>query len=97
MAKNEDSKLIRDLRKQIIKLRRENAQLKKRNSRIENDFLEIQSAVVDDEPQEEVPVKTKKIRNTCPECGSFGIMEFQIRDTPYYRCLDCKCKGKFPK
>lgn len=92
MASEEsESKLIRNLRKEIIKLKRENAQLKKRNSRIENDWVEY--LATKDEEVETAEEPKKKKRQTCGKCGSYSIETFSVGDKEFYRC-SCGSKGR---
>lgn len=92
-SEQSESKLIRNLRKEIIKLKRENAQLKKRNSRIENDWAEF--VANQDEEENYVPADPKrKKRITCAKCGSYSITEFILAEKEYYKCEDCNAKGR---
>jgi len=93
-----ESRELRELRKQVIRLKRENAQLRKRNSRIENDFAEFRDEVVYESLQEETP-EVHRDATPCPQCGSKDINILELRGLPYYKCLNlgCESKGKLPK
>lgn len=86
-----ESKQLRELRKQVIRLKRENAQLRKRNSRIENDFADLHA---ESEEYFEEEVTVREIEYKCPKCFR-KINPFILRQTLYYKCHspDCGSKG----
>ena len=104
MAKSEEqreeTRRIRELRKQIIKLKRENSQLRKRNTRFENDW-----AISAAEQEEDFESATKVVKNNpkdadrieCPKCKSFEVFEFTLRENLYYKCQECGSKGRSNK
>lgn len=94
-----ESKLIQDLRKQVIKLRREVAQLKKKNSRIENDYADYLAEVESDEAESvtdfQALVNTKKAdKEECPKCGAYEIINFIAGPHKFYKCSSCGTKGR---
>jgi hypothetical protein len=93
-----ESRAMRELRKQIIRLKRENAQLRKRNSRIENDFADFGEEIAYESLEENVP-ELHRPEQPCPKCGSNDIVVIQLRGLPYYRCqvMTCNAKGKLPQ
>ena len=93
-----ESRVMRDLRKQIIRLRRENAQLRKRNSRIENDFVDFREEIAYEALEENIP-ELHRPEQPCPKCGSSDIVVIQLRGLPYFRCQveACSAKGKLPQ
>jgi len=96
MTDKEESRYIRELKKQIIKLKRENQQLKKSKRRMEHLIDEAE----DDEPVEPPkPFKTSsdKDSETCPKCESEDIITFELRKIQYYKCGACESKGRLVK
>jgi predicted RNA-binding Zn-ribbon protein involved in translation (DUF1610 family) len=93
----EETRYIRELRKENIKLKRENAQLRKRATRLEMDWLEMDSQV-DEELEKNIEKLKKKDKKAdkiqCPKCGSYDIIELELRDMPYYKCHSCGSKGR---
>jgi hypothetical protein len=93
-----ESRELRELRKQVIRLKRENAQLRKRNSRIENDFADFRDDLMYESLQDEGP-EVRKEQTPCPKCGSKDIHILELRGLPYYKCANAECesKGKLPQ
>jgi len=93
VSERQETKYIRNLRKQIIKLKRENAYLKKRNTRIENDFAEFHA---ESENETEEPIEEKKATEkpvTCPKCHQ-EVVVFELREVKYFKCHGCGKKGR---
>jgi len=91
--KNE-TKLIRELKKQIQMLKRENGQLKKKNARIETEYALAQSEQEFNEVYEPIVEKKDQPKLRCPKCGAYETMRFMLKEVPYYKCLSCEAKGK---
>lgn len=94
-----ESKLIQELRKQIIKLKRENSQLKKKNARIENDYAEYIAEVELEESTVVYDIESfanakKSEKDECPKCGAYEIVNFNVGNNKFYRCECCGSKGK---
>ena len=98
MAKNQEqrqeSKSLRELRKQLIKSRRENSQLRKRIHHLEGILIEIE----DEALEEELAPPPKQEKNTpvltCPSCGGTMVESFELRGSSYYKCGGCGSRGK---
>lgn len=100
----EETRHVRELRKQIIKLKRENAQLRKRATRLENDWIDYEVELEEDLEKEfeKVAEKLKKPADNadklqCPKCQSHDVVELTLRDLPYYKCHGCGSKGRLIK
>jgi transposase-like protein len=96
MADKEDSKYIRDLKKQILKLRRENQQLRK-SKRLAEQLADIKEEVYDEEMEAKfLPLQTDKVNaaDLCPKCHSSEMVKMTLRGLPYYRCPDCGSRGQ---
>ena len=97
----EDTRFVRDLRKQLIKLKREVAHLRKRNHYLEG--LQLESIEEDLEQEEEKFKKFSKVVQiappelTCPACRSTNVSELALRGISYYNCGECNSKGKLAK
>ena len=93
-AEREETKLIMDLRKQVVKLKRENSQLKKRNTRIENDYAELS----EDEVEEVAPpVLNPYPKARCAKCNSKHVNIIELVGKNYYKCQDCEAQGLYKK
>lgn len=86
-----ESKLIRELRKENIKLKRELKQLRKINNRTEVEMEEFRSVI---EIEVAEPPKKKK-KDECPKCKSFDLHIFKLRGKDYYHCSECGSKGRY--
>jgi ssDNA-binding Zn-finger/Zn-ribbon topoisomerase 1 len=96
MADKEESKYIRDLKKQILKLRRENQQLRK-SKRLAEQLAEIKEEVYDEEMEAKfLPLQADKVdvADLCPKCHSSEMVKMILRDLPYYHCPDCGSRGR---
>jgi hypothetical protein len=86
-----ESRFIRELRKQIIKLKRENSQLRKRNTRIENDYAEHQATV---DAELDFVEAVEEVRE-CPHCkSSEDVAVFKLKEVEYFKCHVCGKKGR---
>ena len=83
-----ESKVIRELRKENAKLRREIQQLRKKNFQIEN------MARLEDEDEIEV-VETYKHVDKCPKCDSEKVYILTLRGLLYFKCHDCERQGRY--
>lgn len=93
----EETRQFRELRKEIIKLRHENAQLKKRNRQLEQQLYYNSSEDEDDLEMIKESLSnnhSKAEKDSCPACGAYEILYFQLMDRTYYRCNSCNSKGK---
>lgn len=91
LDEREETKYIRDLRKENSKLRKEISAMKKKNNRLENLVPD------DDELPPPIAKEIKDILNPCPKCDSkkvelviAGIFEILI-------CSNCGAKSKTMK
>lgn len=90
-AEREESKYIRELKKRIVRLERENAQLRKSKNRLEHTISEMEEEE-DENPVVDCKPAKNTSRNSCPKCGSYDIIEFPLNSGTYYKC-HCS-KGK---
>lgn len=89
-----ESKYIRHLRKEIIKLKRENRQLRKKVRQQEYEAIPI-----DPEPEPaliELQIMNNKEKVECPKCGSYDVDKFRSGVFDFYRC-SCGSKGRLEK
>lgn len=90
-----DNKRMREIRKEVLRLRTENKRLRKRLR-----FLEHQSSEdyqEDDEPADVEIVAAPKPTFSCPRCHSTNTNLFQLMERPYFRCNECGHKGRVLK
>lgn len=88
-----ETKYIRDLKKEISKLKRENQTLRKKANRNYYDFFppeQIEEPVVVCEIEVE---KEKEVRR-CPECDSKKADFFEVGLFEFYKCENCDTKGR---
>ena len=95
-----ETKFIRELRKEISKLKSEVRQLRKRLKQYEEikdekayrDDLDAEVSylekVVDDHKKTEEPMKA------CPHCGGKDVVFFEILGRPYFKCQYEPCGKK---
>jgi regulator of replication initiation timing len=89
-----DSKYYRELRKQIVKLKRENAALRKKNKELENSHA-FDPILEEIEQQYQADKEKKKNAGSkCPKCDNV-IEVFELVHGMYYKCADCGSKGKY--
>lgn len=91
---DKDSKYFRELRKQIMRLKKENAALRKKiNS--ESDLESESEAMLEiiDMYERERAEKIQKSETRCPQCDSV-VSKFELRGGEYYKCHNCGSKGK---
>ena len=87
-----ESKYIRHLRKEIIKLKRENQQLRKKARR--QDHAMTEDSEEDNTPTEVIIPRENKTE--CPKCGAYGIEKFSSGVFDFYKC-DCGATGRLNK
>lgn len=89
-AERDETKYIRELKKQIERLNRENAQLRKTKNQLEHHISDL-----DEESSEKPSNNTRKTsKKPCPSCGNYEIIELHLRGLQYYKCNSCLSKGK---
>lgn len=84
----QESKLVRELRKEVIRLRRQVKEMKRDMRYAEEDQDEENDSLIVQ------PVVNNKERCPCPSCGSYSVISFELIGKEYYRCLDCDAKGR---
>jgi late competence protein required for DNA uptake (superfamily II DNA/RNA helicase) len=83
-----ESKALKELRKENIRLKRQIKEMRKEIRQEENDDS--------DEPQPEILTKAKEPRNkfSCRKCGSYSVEIFEVVNRDYFKCQDCGSKGR---
>ena len=89
-----ESRTIRDLRKEVVKLRRQVAEMRKRNSRIENDFASFRDEIAFESLEDEQAPEIERKKLPCPKCSSDETSTFLLCKNEYYKCLSCGSKGR---
>lgn len=90
----EETRYIRSLRKEIVRLKSKVSQLRKKNKRLEHEIYNCEEGEEPEvEPHEEV-IQDKKYRFTCPSCGSYHVQEFTAGNHEFYSCSVCSSKGR---
>jgi len=92
----EESKYVRELRKQLIKVKKENANIRKRNHYLEGLMIDVEDAALQEEEKKFIKLKQSDRENSliCPQCSSNNVVGFELRSQQYYNCSDCGSKGK---
>ena len=86
----EDTRRSKNQRREIIKLRRQVKQLRKKVRFSDNDIAdEFEDEI---EPVEEP--KKEKLKFACPKCGKRNTEVFMLGYREYYRCPDCESRGR---
>ena len=86
-----ESKYIKELRKEIAKLKRENSQLRKHTHRLEYECIELR-VDTDDEDEEVVVEKDEAATYKCPKCKEEASV-FILNKKEYFKCPGCGKKG----
>lgn len=91
-----ETRYIRELRNQNIRLKRENKRLRKVNQQLEDQILMItgydeEKAVVEPVAHSSKPSKEDK---SCHACGSYDTEKFQAGIYYFIRCHSCLSKKK---
>lgn len=90
-----ETRYIRELRKENIKLKRENKRLRKINQQLEDEILMMSGYHIEEEDLE-MPVKPdlKKEEKSCYACGSYDTEIFQAGQFYFLKCHSCLAKKK---
>lgn len=89
-----ETRRVRNLRKEVIRLRREVAQLRKKNMRLENEIIYNSEDDTDENIQESQKyTEPSKERFECPSCGSYDVSEFEAGAYTFYNC-SCGSRGR---
>lgn len=98
-CERENTRRFREMRREIIGLRKENAALRKALHKLEQQMYnssaedEDELRVIQESVQPQTISKTEE--NGCPSCGAYGIVVFDLIGKTYFRCDSCSSKGLF--
>ena len=91
-----ESKYIRDLKKQIVKLKQENSALKKKNRVMAvtyDEYIEALRELEDNDAKNWIVVDEDDNTEPCPKCKE-STQPFLINDAKFYKCNSCGSKGR---
>jgi len=88
-----DESTVSGLKRQIAKLRKENAKLKKQKNRIDMELVEMRDTM-SDIPPEIKPVSYEPAFHACPHCKNV-VKLIELAGAPYFNCTLCGKKGKY--
>lgn len=83
-----ESKALRELRKENIRLKRQIKEMRKEVRQIEDEDTD------DSQPLVQSQLKSSKHKFTCPSCGSYSAETFEVIGRHFFRCEDCGSKGR---
>jgi len=98
-----ESKYIRDLKKQITKLKQENAVLRKKNRVMAvtyDDYIdalkELEDTDFHNKNSDIIEKVAEETAEDCPKCNE-SVQPFEVAGSKFYKCGSCGSKGRLSK